>query len=87
MLREIIICIVILVAIFAVDIITQNFTKQTVAEITDKFDTLEEHILAKDTEKIESAVKKLESKWEGNYESKTYNYRKQLPQRILQGRR
>ena len=37
MFKETVICIVIVISIFAVDIFTQNFTKNTVSEVTKIF--------------------------------------------------
>ena len=64
MLKEIIICVIIVINIIGLEIFIQNFTEKTVMEITEIFVKLEENILKQDIEKINSEVKNISSKWE-----------------------
>ena len=63
MFKETVICIVIVISIFAVDIFTQNFTKNTVCEVTKIFADLKGDILKDDKTQIDNGIKKLDEKW------------------------
>lgn len=72
MLKEIIICVVIVVGIFGLEYYTQGFTEKTVNEVTDIFDKLEENISKKDIEQIDNEIKNIESKWEEKQKKLAY---------------
>ena len=63
MLKETIICIVIVIGIFGLEFYTQNFTAKTVSEITEIFNKIEENISKRDTEQINNEIKNISSKW------------------------
>ena len=49
MFKETVICIIIVVAIFSLDMFTQNYTNHAVADISDRFSSLRRNILKEDT--------------------------------------
>ena len=73
MVKETIICIVIIISIFALDLFTQNFTKNTVREVTEIFSNLKSEILKNDKTQIDNGVKRLDEKW-GNAHDKLAYY-------------
>ena len=72
MLKETIICVVIIIGIFGLEYYTQGFTEKTVNEVTEVFDKIEENISKKDIEKIDNEIKKIESKWEEKQKKLAY---------------
>lgn len=72
MFKETVICVVIIVSIFSLDIFTQNFTKNTVSEITKIFAELKDDILKDDKNQIDSKTKKLEEKWGSVHDKLAY---------------
>ena len=72
MLKELIICIVIAVSIISLDVSTQNFTKQTVKEITDDFEVLKQSILNGNVEEMKKRAADINNKWEGKNEKLAY---------------
>ena len=65
MLKEAVICIVIIMGILGLEIFTQNFTSKTVSEITEMFSKVEESIDKRDVERIDDEIKVIGDKWEG----------------------
>lgn len=63
MLKETVICIIIVVAIVSLDIFTQGYTQRTTSEITKIFADLKGKILKEDKTQIENKVKSLDEKW------------------------
>ena len=63
MFKETLICIAIVISIFVVDMFTQNFTKNTVNEVTDIFSDLKSNILNEDETQINNEIKRLDEKW------------------------
>lgn len=63
MVKETVICIVIIISIFALDLFTQNFTKNTVSEVTAIFADLKGDILKDDKNQIDNTVKILDERW------------------------
>ena len=64
MIKELVICIVIVLSIFVLEFITQNYTEKTVKEVTGIFDKIEENISKQDIEQIYEKVKVIGDKWE-----------------------
>ena len=64
MLKEAVICIVIMIGIFGLEFYTQNFTSKTVSEITEQFNTLKENISKREIEQMNSNIDDIWSKWE-----------------------
>ena len=72
MLKEAVICIVIVIGIFGLEIFTQNFTSRTVSEITEMFSKVEESIAKKDIDKINEEIKIIGDKWEEEQKKLAY---------------
>lgn len=64
MLKEAVICIVIIIGIVGLEIYTQNFTKESVNEITSIFSKIKENIKKQDKEQINNETKNIRNKWE-----------------------
>ena len=74
MLKETIICIVIVIAIFFGNSVTQNYTKESVSELSNSLTALREQI-AKDeieTQKINEEIDNFSKKWEERHEKLSY---------------
>lgn len=63
MLKEALICIIIVIGIFGLEIYTHKFTAGTVQEITEIFTKIEENISTGDIEKINNEINNASSKW------------------------
>ena len=63
MFKETVICIIIVVAIFSLDMFTQNYTNHAVADISDRFSSLRENILKEDKDQMDEELKKLDENW------------------------
>ena len=72
MLKEAMICIVIVIGIIGLEIFTQNFTSKTVREITEMFSKVEESIAKRDSEKINDEIKAVGDKWEQKQKKLAY---------------
>lgn len=72
MFKEIVICVIIVVAIVSLDIFTQRYTKKTTFEINQMFSSLREEILKEDKMKIGKMVKELDSKWIERHDKLAY---------------
>jgi len=72
MLKEAVICIVIVIGIFGLEIYTQNFTEKTVGEITGIFDKIEENISKQDIEQVNNEIKIIGDKWEEKQKKLAY---------------
>ena len=64
MLKEAVICVVIIIGIFGLEIYTQNFTSKSVNEITEIFSNIEENIAKQDREQIKKEIESIGNKWE-----------------------
>ena len=64
MLKEAIICLIIIVGIFGLEFYTQNFTSKTVSEITEQFNKLKENIYSRNMEQINHDIDDIGNKWE-----------------------
>lgn len=72
MLKEVIICLVIIVGIVGLEIYTQNFTEQTVKEITDIFSKIEDNMKKQDIEQRDKEVERIENNWEEKQKKLAY---------------
>lgn len=72
MVKETVICVIIIVVIFGLEMFTQNFTKETVSEITETMSSLKESILKTDKEKMQKDIAKLTDNWEGKHNKLAY---------------
>ena len=67
MYKEFIIIIVVIVLIVGLDIITNKYTKQTIAMLSSDLNRLKEYILEENKEKSEEQMKKIKEEWEERY--------------------
>ena len=64
MIKEILICIIIVTGIIGLELFTQNFTEKTVKEITGGFSKIESEIVKQNIEQINIEIDKISDKWE-----------------------
>ena len=64
MYKEGIICLIIVIGIVVGNIITQNYTKQSVTELSDALSELRNKVIENDINVMEEDGKKVEDKWE-----------------------
>lgn len=69
MYKEIIIIIVVISLIVGLDIITNNYTKQSLEMITYELNVLRQHILSEDKQKAEEQMQIVKEKWEDRYKT------------------
>ena len=72
MLKELIICIIIVVSIISLDVSTQNFAEETVKEITDDFVVLKQTIFNGNKEEMTKQADNIYSNWEKKNEKLAY---------------
>ena len=69
MYKEFIIIIVVISLIIGLDIITNNYTKQSLEIMTNELNILREYILKESKEAAETQMKKVMEKWEERYKA------------------
>lgn len=74
MLKELIICIVIVIVIFFGNVMTQNYTKETMEELASNLEDLKTEIVNenKDTNNINNKIDKLNKTWENAHDKLAY---------------
>jgi galactokinase/mevalonate kinase-like predicted kinase len=72
MLKEIITCILTIIVIFALDIVTQGYTKNSTKEMVELMANLKENILNNDIEQIENSVKEIDENWQKKHGKLAY---------------
>ena len=74
MLKEMAVCIVILISIFTFDFKTQEYTEKTIEDTTSKLETLREELTKedKDNEKLLKDMEKIYNEWIGYHEKLAY---------------
>lgn len=72
MLKEMVICIIIIVSIIGLELFTQNFTKETVNEITSRFISIEANISKQNKERIKEEIESIYSEWEEKQKKLAY---------------
>ena len=74
MLKEIIICIIIVITILIGNFITQDYTKQTVSELTESLSNLKDKLMQEnvDDELVKNENEKTYSKWEDSHDKLAY---------------
>ena len=61
--KEIIIVFIIIIIILATDILTQNFTKNSISLINEKLDNIKTTIINNETNDLNSEIKNLDENW------------------------
>lgn len=74
MLKEIIICIVIVIAIVFGNNMSQNYTKESVRELSNQLNTLREDIIQKEVqnEKVQNEMNEIYKNWEKRHDKLAY---------------
>ena len=61
--KEIIIVFIIIIIILATDILTQNFTKNSISLINEKLDNIKTSVINNETNDLNSEIKNLDENW------------------------
>lgn len=72
MVKEAVICVIIVTFIFGLEIFTQNFTKETVSQMTGTLTSLKDAISNEDNEKIKEEIDNLNKNWESKHGKLAY---------------
>ena len=72
MLKEAIICIVIILGILGLEFYAQNYTQKAVNEITGVFKNIEDNISKRDIEQVDNELKNIGYKWEEKQKKLAY---------------
>ena len=72
MYKEVVICIVVIVAIVLLDAVTQKYTRNTTSDITQIFSDLKGNMLEEDKNEIDKKVKILDEKWGQKHDRLAY---------------
>lgn len=72
MLKEAIICIVIILGILGLEFYAQNYTQKAVNEITGVFKNIEDNISKRDIEQVDNELKNIGDKWEEKQKKLAY---------------
>ena len=72
MIKEIVICIIIIVSILGLEFYTQNFTEKTVKEITEIFSKIEGYMKNQDIEQRDKEVEEIANRWEEKQKKLAY---------------
>ena len=72
MIKETVICIIIVIGIIGLELFTQNFTGKTVKEITESFSKIENEIVKQDIEQINIEIDKIGNMWEEKQKKLAY---------------
>lgn len=70
--KELIICIVLVILIIIGDIITQNYTKNTVNYLTGELENLGKNLSAKDDNKTYEKISEIDNKWKKAHDKLAY---------------
>lgn len=70
--KELIICIILVTLIIIGDIITQNYTKNTVNYITNELETLKQGLIEKSKEQADDKINKIDEKWNEAHDKLAY---------------
>mgnify|MGYP004497313341 FL=1 len=62
--KELIICIILVILIIIGDIVTQNYTKNTVNYMTEELENLKQSLSEKEDEKSDEVINKIDDKWQ-----------------------
>lgn len=72
MYKELVICIVIIVSIFSLDMFTQGYTNRAVEEISKKIEELEQNITREDKEIVDAQLNNINHRWEMMHKKLAY---------------
>ena len=72
MYKKIIICIAIVFLVIVLDIWTQNYTKESVAEVIENLNALKENVMLEKLDLAKEQIDKTINKWDERYEHLSY---------------
>ena len=70
--KELVICVILVILIIIGDIVTQNYTKNTVNYITGELEILKQSLFEKDDDKADKEISKIDNKWKEVYDKLAY---------------
>ena len=70
--KELVICVILVILIIIGDIVTQNYTKNTVNYITGELESLKQSLFEKDDDKANKEISKIDNKWKEVYDKLAY---------------
>ena len=70
--KELVICIILVVLIIIGDVVTQNYTKNTVNYITNELELLKQGLLEKSKEQADNEINKIDEKWKEAHDKLAY---------------
>ena len=70
--KELVICVILVILIIIGDIVTQNYTKNTVNYITGELKSLKQSLFEKDDDKADEEISKIDNKWKEVYDKLAY---------------
>lgn len=70
--KELVICVILVILIIIGDIVTQNYTKNTVNYITGELESLKQSLFEKDDDKVDKEISKIDNKWKEVYDKLAY---------------
>ena len=70
--KELVICIILVVLIIIGDIVTQNYTKNTVNYITNELELLKQGLSEKSKEQADDEINKIDEKWKDAHDKLAY---------------
>lgn len=72
MFKEMVICIIIVVLIFSLDIFTQNYTRKSAIDIIEIFSTIKRNLIEEDKEVIDNNLNELDEQWKDVHDKLAY---------------
>ncbi len=70
--KELVICVILVILIIIGDIVTQNYTKNTVNYITGELESLKQSLFEKDDDKADKEISKIDNKWKEVHDKLAY---------------
>ncbi len=70
--KELVICIILVVLIIIGDVVTQNYTKNTVNYITNELELLKQGLSEKSKEQADDEINKIDEKWKDAHDKLAY---------------
>ena len=70
--KELVICVILVILIIIGDIVTQNYTKNTVNYISGELENLKQSLFEKDDDKADREISKIDNKWKEVHDKLAY---------------
>lgn len=72
MFKEAVICVIIIVVIFSLDVFTQNYTEKSIDKMTEMLENLKSEILKNNTEKVQKDLSNINENWKNMHDKLAY---------------